>query len=275
MSKYTPLFTRGGQSSAGSAYPPKYMGSSVYTPSMLFWEDFHTNVMGAVSASGAVGWELTNITGTGSTARVNIGPAPTAPTSGVSALLPGAVDGNISELNIGGGHVPFYFGGAGNRCYLSVRIAMLSVNTSMMGFGLVPSGVAVGTDFITDPDTVLSATSSLVIHRHSAAYAGTTTNASVTGRMYDSPSAEQHLQIRTSPTSNVFYKYEIYWDGTSFNWAVGGVSAGALTPTGTVWNTAAGGNVRPVFQLKNSGTATPRQLYVDYLYWDATTSVVR
>lgn len=263
----------GGVPSSGAAGLPGFgiAGSAFSTgPIQTYFEDFHTVPLGAVSATYGVGYELTNITATGTPTltRLSVGPSPTSSTTGAMALTLGTADGDISEVNLSGGRICFYMGGSTQKQYCAVRLAMLSVNTSMQGFGLAPAGVAVGTDFITDPDTSMAGQDMVMIHRHSSAYAGTSTNASWTGRLYENAAADQHMQIRTNTTSNAFNKFEIFWDGAAFHFGVDGTDAGTLAPSSTLLST--GVALRPVFQCKNNGTATPRQLYVDYLFWAAT-----
>lgn len=252
-------------------------GGAFSAPMMTYFEDFQTVPLGAVSATYGVGYELTNIvagSGTPALTRLSLSTLPSAnnPTSGVMALIPGTTDADISEANISAGRSTFFMGGTGLKNYFACRCALLSVNTSMAGISLLPSGITVGTDVITDPDTSLAAVDALQIHRHSSVYAGTTTQASWTGRLYESLNADQHMQIRTSTTSAVYYKFEIFWDGTAFHFGVDGVDAGSLTPAGTI---ATGVPFRPSFQVKNNGTATPRQLYIDYIFWASTLSAAR
>lgn len=91
-----------------------------------------------------------------------------------------------------------------------------AATTGRHGFGLV-SSTTIGTDWITDPDTTLAATNSIVFHRDgTSAYSGDTQSAWVF-RYYSStgPTALS-AEVITGPTNVQYYVVELYFTGTTF-----------------------------------------------------------
>mgnify|MGYP001597792999 CR=1 FL=1 len=200
--KLRPLWTPGG---ARSQSPARALAPSLVTPplanSVGWFEDFFATAIAPVAyASGLIATPdtLTNVTPYGQPSWIGTEVVGTtssiAPSSSSTAGFAGCGVVQIGcGPNIGdtmameaGSSLGAYGSVNANEMLAQFRVGFVTASgaSSNAGFGLLSSTTAIGTDWITDPDTTLNATAALVFTRHAASYSGDAAG-DLVARLYD------------------------------------------------------------------------------------------
>lgn len=248
-----PMYRSGGTGSASSGLPPGFPTTAAarIVPGQLFLDDFWSVSVGTSSASA---WTLTQVgSGAGTAGLQSSTNSGTVLTAGVFGLATGttANDLILAELSQRTAAVNSLLNvsattenGAFN---LMLRASFGATRTLCKhGFGFIDSTVANGTDWITDPDTVLGAgsTASIIVHRHaSAAYGagGMATNAGdVSARFYDNSGTDQRVVLVTAAALTAApYKFEFVRakNSNTITCYVDGAVAGTFSTSNSAFST--------------------------------------
>lgn len=280
-----PLQAGGGSRSSGLPLGFPTLAASRFTNSVVWAEDF---VVANVGTANTSDWKLTQAgSGTGTAGTVSASNTSTVATLGVlqastgttandSCLLEPATrtTGTNAFLPLAG----YTTTPAASGFHLMWRVQFGATRTTCKhGWGWIDGAtVALGTDWITDPDTTLGAAGGcggIVITRHTSSYSGDTAG-DVVARFYDDNSGagtdQSHVLLAAASVDSGAWKFEFHAEpgSATITSYVNGVAVGTFTRSNISWG------LRPSFGVITE-TTTARVVNADAMLMEASTNVVR
>lgn len=255
MAKLRPLWTPGGSRSQRPPGHPVLIGSMPANP-VVYFEDFYNFDF---ATSGNPSWLVNNVAGTGTLTPAS-GNGST--TGGLATLGTGGTSGDCSILSSNaraGSGSGLGFPLQANKGSLAWRIGSGSASTTArMGAGVVPnSSVAVGTNWLNDPATVLTGLAYAVVVRDT----GVTPSGGAAGdwALYWSDATTTAAIRLGAYAQNVWNTLELVSDGTTLTAYWAGALAGTLTLAGALGAMRFDAGAQTL-------TASSRSIGVDFYY---------
>lgn len=262
----------GGLSSSRPAGVPSLVNGPL-TNAQFFWEDFTNTTVIADPTLGCPSWVPTEVNGSTGTIGLNQGSALSL-ANGTLQMITGATSGNCMAVDPGGISATIGSSFLRNSTTTSnlwqVRLShngsvTAGSQTGRYGIGFVNGTAAnIGADWITDPDTTLNNSQSIVIHRDGAAAYSGDSRGDIVLRVYSTDTATSSVLVsaaqQTTDGANAWYKFEVLCTGTVVYAWVNGVLTSQIACT--TWGTT---NTRFSAQVMATSAAA-RQLNIDYIY---------
>ena len=215
MAKLRPLWTPGGSRSSGRAAGVTLV-SGVPNNAAFYFEDFYNFDF---STSGNPSWLLSNITGTGT---LTPGAGNLTTTAGVCSISSGTSSGDVSIVSSNARASAAACFGSTAVHTMAWRVLVAVITTGRQGVGMVGNtSIAVGTNWLNAPGTVLAATSYIVLVRDTG----------------------------VTPAGGAAGDWCAYWgDGTTDNALPLGSAGTAVTGTAATWEIAYNGTLYSIYK---------------------------
>lgn len=288
--KLRPLWTPGGSRSTFRGESPPALASPALANSVDYFEDFFDTPIGNAGwASGTTatpdtlvnlaplggpGWVATESAGTTGNVSLIANTNTAFAGCGLLALLCGTAAANAVhvDLNYSSG---FVFSNTISAIgQWRVGWPTGNLGGADCGFGLVPASVAIGANWLTDPNTTLAATSALVFTRHNAIYAGAPAG-DLVARLYDTAgtyNASQTIVTAASLLVNTGYKIEAFFDSSALSLKI--FANDVLTATFPLTGLVSLKAMRPSAIHTNAAGAA-RSFYIDSYFQEVQRATAR
>lgn len=284
MPKNGGLVSLGGGSAVASKRPagvPTLVNGPLLNAQFL-WEDFTHGTIIADPTLGNPAWVPTEIVGATGSIGISQSSA-TSLSNGTLQMISGTTSGNCMAADHGGISATVGAGWLRNSTSTSNLFAVRFMHngsvtagsqTGRYGFGFVnPSSATIGADWITDPDTTLNNSQSIVIHRDGAAAYSGDTRGDIVLRVYSTDTATSSVLVsaaqQTTDGASFWYKVEVLCTGTVVYAWVNGVLTSQIACT--TWGTT---QLRFSAQVMSTSAAA-RQLNLDYVYAENSNTAAR